>query len=118
MSDVPERHQSWRNGLIAAGLVLLVGGVLLIMRANDTSPAPDSGAVTADQVAAAIGSRSCLDSGYSIRNAAGVAEIFDCEKDAGTICVIDPAGVASDVTDAVKVLFANSLTGKPRCTGP
>jgi len=75
--------------------------------------------ITADKVATDSGASACEDSGYLIVYRADQSKhrVWDCTIHGHPVCVTDENGVASNVTAAARLIFADSLNGKPGCLG-
>lgn len=71
-------------------------------------------------VATQIGADYCDTSGYQVisRLDDSKATIYDCTTGSKTRCVTYENGIATDATETVRVLFADTLgSGKPSCIG-
>lgn len=97
-------------GIIAAVVVAIV---IVGYYENHKSSSPDA-------VAATIGASSCDNSGYQVlsRFDGSKATIYDCTIGSRMRCVTYENGIATDATETVRLLFANTLgSSKPNCLG-
>jgi hypothetical protein len=69
------------------------------------------------QVASDISAEACTATRYYLIMRADKSKllIYNCQRNGRTICVTEQNGIATDSTVTARLVFADSLTGKPSC---
>lgn len=127
MMSAAEREPTPRgSSVIVVGVVVILVlvaaaiGIFLVGRSVGWHVAGGGSSDHSAQVAQDAGASSCYQDGLQLidRFDGSKTTIYDCRIGGAMKCVTEENGIANDVTEQVKVLFATALNAsRPACLG-